>query len=88
MPGSASGLRVTPCISAPAAPSAAPTSSPSSVRGTRRSRTIACASLPSYAVNARTTSPNGTAREPIASEARTTQTREQAARRQPGERRA
>ncbi len=47
IPGSASGLRVTPCISAPAAPSAAPTSSPSSVRGTRSSRTITCSSLPS-----------------------------------------
>ena len=53
IPGSASGLRVTPCISAPAPPSAAPTSSPSSVRGTRRSRTIACASLPSLPVSAR-----------------------------------
>jgi hypothetical protein len=47
IPGSARALRVVPCISAPAAPSAAPTSSPSSVRGTRRSRTIAWASLPS-----------------------------------------
>ena len=39
-PGSASGLRVTPCISAPARPRAAPTPRPSSVRGTRSSRTI------------------------------------------------
>ena len=35
MPGSASGLRVTPCITAPDSPSAAPTSSASSVRGIR-----------------------------------------------------
>ena len=40
MPGSASGLRVTPCITAPANPSATPTSSPTIVRGTRSDRTI------------------------------------------------
>ena len=34
-PGSASGLRVTPCMTAPARPSAAPTSTASSVRGIR-----------------------------------------------------
>ena len=39
-PGSASGLRVTPCMTAPARPRAAPTTRPSSVRGTRSSRTI------------------------------------------------
>ena len=38
MPGSASGLRVTPCRIAPLSPSAAPTVRPSSVRGTRISR--------------------------------------------------
>jgi hypothetical protein len=69
IPGSASALRVTPCISAPAAPSAAPTSSPSSVRGRRRSRTIAWASLPPEPVNAPTTCPNGSEREPTASDA-------------------
>ncbi len=40
-PGSASGLRVSACISAPATPIAAPTAIPSSVRGTRRLRMIA-----------------------------------------------
>ncbi len=40
IPGSASGLRVMAWISAPAIPSAAPTSRPSTVRGTRSSRTI------------------------------------------------
>ncbi len=35
MPGSASGLRVTPCITAPDSPSAAPTSTASTVRGIR-----------------------------------------------------
>lgn len=35
MPGSAKGLRVTPCITAPARPSAAPTSIASTVRGMR-----------------------------------------------------
>ena len=39
-PGSASGLRVSDCISAPARPSEAPAAMPSSVRGTRRSSTI------------------------------------------------
>ena len=38
--GSASGLRVTPCITAPARPSAAPTSRPTTVRGTRSARTM------------------------------------------------
>lgn len=38
-PGSASGLRVRACITAPERPSAAPTISPSTVRGTRTSRT-------------------------------------------------
>ena len=74
VPGSASALRVVPCISAPAAPSAAPTSSPSSVRGTRRSRTMACASLPSYAVKAATTSASGMCCEPMARDATTHRT--------------
>ncbi len=69
MPGSARGLRIVPCISAPAAPRAAPTSSPSSVRGTRRSRTIAVASLSSGAVKALKTSWSGIDCDPIASEA-------------------
>ena len=40
IPGSANGLRVTPCITAPDRPSATPTSTPSTVRGTRRLRTM------------------------------------------------
>ncbi len=40
MPGSASGLRVNACISVPASPSATPAARPTSVRGSRRSRTI------------------------------------------------
>ena len=36
MPGSASGLRVTPCMTPPASPRAPPTPRPRSVRGTRR----------------------------------------------------
>ena len=40
MPGSASGLRVTPCMTAPPTPSAAPTSRPTIVRGMRSARTM------------------------------------------------
>ena len=43
MPGSASGLRVTPCMTAPASPSDTPPMSPIRVRGPRTSRTISCA---------------------------------------------
>ena len=39
-PGSASGLRITVCATAPAAPSAAPASAASTTRGARRSSTI------------------------------------------------
>src|SRR5918998_2967156 len=46
MPGSASGLRVWPCISAPASPSAIPTPIPSTVRGTRSERTTTSFSVP------------------------------------------
>lgn len=42
--GSASGLRVADCITAPAAPSALPTNRPSTVRGTRPPRTTSMAS--------------------------------------------
>src|SRR5918998_521414 len=52
MPGSARGLRVTPCIRPPARPSAMPTPSPSSVRGTRRLRTIRCSLEPSASTSA------------------------------------
>lgn len=38
-PGSASGLRVTACITAPLTPSATPTSNATTVRGRRSSRT-------------------------------------------------
>ncbi len=69
MPGSASGLRVTPCATAPAAPRPAPTASAISVRGPRTSRTITWASESSKPVKAPTTSCSGIDSEPRASEA-------------------
>ena len=65
MPGSASGLRVTPWRIAPLSPSAAPTLSPSSVRGTR----ISCitfwdADAGSKSVSACQTVSSATSREP------------------------
>ena len=45
MPGSASGLRVSPCIIVPATPSAAPTSRPTIDAGTRNVRTISSSGL-------------------------------------------
>ena len=69
MPGSASGLRVTPCITAPDSPSAAPISRASSVRGTRFC-TAACAMPVSSPVNADTMSDQPTSRAPKATEAR------------------
>lgn len=46
MPGSASGLRVSACITAPDRPSPSPTISPSRVRGMRRSRTTTSLGVP------------------------------------------
>ena len=71
MPGSASGLRVTPCITAPDSPSAAPISRARSVRGTRFC-TAACAMPASSPVNADTISSQPTSRAPKAIEARAT----------------
>lgn len=45
-PGSASGLRVSACITAPARPSALPTISPRTVRGIRTFRTRTSSPLP------------------------------------------
>ena len=64
IPGSASGLRVSPCMSAPASPSAAPTSRPMSVRGTRRSVTIASFAVSPPCSSASMTSCRGIEREP------------------------
>ena len=69
-PGSASGLRVTACMTAPATPSATPTMMPTIVRGSRSSRTMRWSvSRPSYAVKAAMTSPTGIGLAPTASEA-------------------
>src|SRR5215213_10269756 len=66
-PGSPSGLRVCPCMSAPATPSARPTSSPSAVRGTRSRRTITAASVDgSPSTRERQTSPRPIERVPTA----------------------
>ena len=70
MPGSASGLRVTPWATAPAAPRPAPTASAIRVRGPRTSRTITWASESSKPVKAPTTSCSEIDSEPRASEAR------------------
>ena len=58
-PGSASGLRVWPCIRAPATPSAMPTAMASTVRGTRSACTIVAASDPSSWNSTSTTVPSG-----------------------------
>ena len=65
-PGSASGLRVSACISAPATPIAAPTAIPSSVRGTRRLRMIASSCEEPECSSASTTSASGIERAPTA----------------------
>ena len=62
MPGSASGLRVRPCISAPERPSAAPTAKPRTVRS-KRTCTIACSGWPGSH-----TAAGGTARAPTSRE--------------------
>ena len=65
-PGSASGLRVWPCIRAPATPSAMPTAIASTVRGTRSACTIVAASDPSSWNSTSTTVPRGIGRLPSA----------------------
>ena len=73
--GSASGLRVSPCSNAPVRPSATPTISPISVRGTRSSRTVVWSWLPaSGLVSASATTPSGIEREPTARLSRQTST--------------
>ena len=67
-PGSASGLRVTPCMTAPESPSAAPTTTAMSVRGIRLV-TAASAMVSDDPPSAATTSDQPTGREPIATEA-------------------
>lgn len=68
-PGSASGLRVWPWISAPARPSAAPTSTPSRVRGIRSDRTTMSSSVPVGATSACQTWSSGSALAPTATPA-------------------
>ena len=68
MPGSASGLRVTPCMTAPARPSAAPTIIASTVRGTRL-RTAAWAMSSSPPATPARMSDQPTDRTPNATEA-------------------
>ena len=64
-PGSASGLRVSACISAPPRPSDdADGRSPSSVRGTRRSLTMAAFWVSPPCRSASITSPSGIERAP------------------------
>src|SRR5690349_7288847 len=88
-PGSASGLRVCPCISAPATPSATPTASATSVRGARSARTITSASVPDGDHRARHTTSGGRGRAPTARLARHTRATSAAAAssHQPGARR-
>lgn len=63
-PGSASGLRVWPCMSAPATPSAIPARTPRAVLGTRRERMTMSFSVPVEAVRACQASASGTDLEP------------------------
>ncbi len=72
--GSASGLRVNAWSSTPAAARAAPTTRPSSVRGTRRSQTMVAASPPSGATSACHTRPMLSGLLPTARLASTTRT--------------
>src|SRR5699024_8633209 len=96
MPGSASGFRVSAWMSAPATPNAPPTTTPTSVRGTRSSQTMSEASVASLALSPAQTSAAGIGLDPCerlsatsaaraASAARTTAT--PAPRRSPGGRR-
>jgi hypothetical protein len=70
IPGSASGLRATPCRAAPAEARAAPTSSPTTVRGTRESTTAWSPFEGSKAVTASSMVPIPTERAPMVREAR------------------
>ena len=67
-PGSASGLRVTPCMTAPESPSAAPTSTARTVRGIRLV-TAASPMVSDEPPRAATMSDQPTSREPTATEA-------------------
>ena len=67
MPGSASGFRVTPWITAPARPNAAPASRPTIVRGMRDSVTIrSSVEFGSGLTRACNTVPNEMSRAPMA----------------------
>jgi hypothetical protein len=73
-PGSASGLRVTPCMTAPERPSAAPTTTARTVRGIR----LVTAASPTVSCDpprAATISDQPTSREPTATEATISATR-------------
>ena len=63
-PGSANGLRVWPCINAPATPRQLPASRPSSVLGTRSPCTMPDAGDPSGSSRTSTTRPSGRFRLP------------------------
>ena len=76
MLGSASGFRVTPCSSAPLRPSAAPTSRPSNVRGTRISRTTVCSVAGPSPVIASITAEGSIDRDPTAMLSRQTTSRQ------------
>ncbi len=65
-PGSARGLRVWPCMSAPATPSATPARMPSAVLGSRSERTMMSFSVPVGPVSPCQTSASGTDLAPIA----------------------
>ncbi len=67
IPGSASGLRVTPCMIAPASPSAAPAISASTVRG-RRTATAASATVSTRPLSPPRISANETSRVPMATD--------------------
>ena len=66
MPGSASALRVCPCIKVPAIPRQSPIRTATTVRGNRRLRTITSGSEPVFAVSACHTAPGPSQREPSA----------------------
>ncbi|CNT56645.1 Uncharacterised protein [Salmonella enterica subsp. enterica serovar Bovismorbificans] len=65
IPGSASGLRVSVCMSAPARPNAPPASNPASVRGKRASRTMVQSALWHTPVNASSTTAAGSGFAPM-----------------------
>lgn len=67
MSGAASGLRITPCITAPDTASAMPTSQQSRTRGNWKSITIREAWVEVSPTRARSTSPSGTSVAPTLS---------------------